>query len=119
MKRRWSLRVRLTVVFGLLFFAAGAAVLGVTYLLVKQTLDAQTPSTGIDKEALLAKEKGADVTAALAAAAEQQRLLEQAWDEHTDPFTNTVRVAIMTLRRKLGDPPLIHTVSRVGYRLGS
>ncbi len=46
-------------------------------------------------------------------------LLEQAWDEHTDPFTNTVRVTIMTLRRKLGDPPLIHTVPRVGYRLGS
>ncbi|MFI1993444.1 response regulator transcription factor [Actinoplanes sp. NPDC020271] len=46
-------------------------------------------------------------------------LLEQAWDEHTDPFTNTVRVTIMTLRRKLGDPPLIHTIPRVGYRLGS
>jgi len=46
-------------------------------------------------------------------------LLEQAWDEHADPFTNTVRVTIMTLRRKLGDPPLIHTVPRVGYRLGA
>ena len=46
-------------------------------------------------------------------------LLEQAWDEHADPFTNSVRVTIMTLRRKLGDPPLIHTVPRVGYRLGS
>jgi DNA-binding response OmpR family regulator len=46
-------------------------------------------------------------------------LLEQAWDEHADPFTNTVRVTIMTLRRKLGDPPLIQTVPRVGYRLGS
>ncbi|WP_436534721.1 response regulator transcription factor [Actinoplanes sp. HUAS TT8] len=46
-------------------------------------------------------------------------LLEQAWDENADPFTNTVRVTIMTLRRKLGDPPLIHTVPRVGYRLGS
>jgi DNA-binding response OmpR family regulator len=48
-----------------------------------------------------------------------EELLEQAWDEHTDPFTNTVRVTIMTLRRKLGEPPLIHTVPRVGYRLGS
>ena len=45
-------------------------------------------------------------------------LLEQAWDEHADPFTNAVRVAIMTLRRKLGDPPVIHTVPRVGYRFG-
>jgi DNA-binding response OmpR family regulator len=45
-------------------------------------------------------------------------LLEQAWDENADPFTNSVRVTIMTLRRKLGDPPVIHTVPRVGYRLG-
>jgi DNA-binding response OmpR family regulator len=45
-------------------------------------------------------------------------LLERAWDEHADPFTNAVRVAIMTLRRKLGDPPVIHTVPRVGYRFG-
>lgn len=46
-------------------------------------------------------------------------LLEQAWDENTDPFTNTVRTTVMTLRRKLGDPPVIHTVPRVGYRLGT
>jgi DNA-binding response OmpR family regulator len=46
-------------------------------------------------------------------------LLEQAWDEHADPFTNAVRVAVMTLRRKLGDPPVVHTIPRVGYRLGS
>ncbi|MEV0941895.1 response regulator transcription factor [Micromonospora wenchangensis] len=46
-------------------------------------------------------------------------LLEQAWDENTDPFTNTVRTTVMTLRRKLGDPPVIHTVPRVGYRLGA
>lgn len=47
-----------------------------------------------------------------------EELLEQAWDEHTDPFTNTVRMTVMTLRRKLGDPPAIHTVRRVGYRVG-
>jgi len=45
-------------------------------------------------------------------------LLEQAWDENADPFTNTVRTTVMTLRRKLGDPPIIQTVPRVGYRLG-
>ena len=48
-----------------------------------------------------------------------EALLEQAWDEHADPFTNTVRVTVSTLRRKLGEPPVIHTVPRVGYRLGS
>jgi DNA-binding response OmpR family regulator len=48
-----------------------------------------------------------------------EELLEQAWDEHTDPFTNTVRMTVMTLRRKLGEPAVIHTVPRTGYRLGS
>ena len=44
-------------------------------------------------------------------------LLEQAWDEHADPFTATVRVTVARLRRKLGDPPLIETVVGAGYRL--
>src|SRR6266508_50864 len=44
-------------------------------------------------------------------------LLERVWDEHADPFTNTVRVTVMNLRRKLGRPPLIETVGGVGYRL--
>jgi DNA-binding response OmpR family regulator len=43
-------------------------------------------------------------------------LLEKAWDEHADPFTNAVRVAVMTLRRKLGQPALIETVPGAGYR---
>jgi DNA-binding response OmpR family regulator len=47
-----------------------------------------------------------------------EQLLEKAWDENADPFTNAVRVAVMTLRRKLGDPPIIFTVPRVGYRFG-
>jgi DNA-binding response OmpR family regulator len=44
-------------------------------------------------------------------------LLEQAWDEHTDPFTNAVAVTMGRLRRKLGDPPLISTTPGVGYRI--
>jgi DNA-binding response OmpR family regulator len=51
-------------------------------------------------------------------AVSSEELLERAWDAHADPFTNAVRVAVMTLRRKLGDPPLIETVPRFGYRLG-
>jgi DNA-binding response OmpR family regulator len=47
-----------------------------------------------------------------------EELLEKAWDEQADPFTNAVRVAVMTLRRKLGEPPVVHTVPRVGYRFG-
>ena len=44
-------------------------------------------------------------------------LLEQVWDEHADPFTNTVLVTISRLRRKLGDPPVIENVPNVGYRV--
>ncbi|MEV6925887.1 response regulator transcription factor [Dactylosporangium sp. NPDC051485] len=46
-----------------------------------------------------------------------EQLLERAWDEHIDPFTNVLRVAVMTLRRKLGDPPVIATVAGVGYQI--
>ncbi|WP_326596138.1 response regulator transcription factor [Streptomyces sp. NBC_01803] len=46
-----------------------------------------------------------------------EQLLEKAWDENTDPFTNVVRVTVMTLRRKLGDPPVITTVPGAGYRV--
>ncbi len=46
-----------------------------------------------------------------------EELLDRAWDEHTDPFTNVVRVTIMKLRKSLGEPPLIETVRGVGYRI--
>jgi DNA-binding response OmpR family regulator len=61
-------------------------------------------------EALLAAD-GAVVSA--------EELLERVWDEHTDPFTNTVRVTVMNLRRKLGRPVPIETGVGVGYRLRS
>jgi DNA-binding response OmpR family regulator len=50
----------------------------------------------------------------------QEELLEHVWDENADPFTNTVRVTVMTLRRKLadaGDNQPIETVVGRGYRL--
>jgi DNA-binding response OmpR family regulator len=59
-------------------------------------------------EALMAAD-GATVSA--------EELLERVWDEQIDPFTNVVRMTIMTLRRKLGDPPAIETVIGVGYRM--
>ncbi len=46
-----------------------------------------------------------------------EELLEKVWDEEADPFTNAVRITIMTLRRKLGEPQPIETVIGVGYRL--
>jgi DNA-binding response OmpR family regulator len=46
-----------------------------------------------------------------------ERLLEQAWDENTDPFTNAVRVTIGRLRRKLGDPNIIENTPGIGYRI--
>ena len=44
-------------------------------------------------------------------------LLRRVWDENADPFTNTVRMTIMTLRRKLGNPAVIETVTGSGYRI--
>jgi DNA-binding response OmpR family regulator len=46
-----------------------------------------------------------------------EELLERVWDEQTDPFTNVVRMTIMTLRRKLGEPQVVETVIGVGYRM--
>jgi DNA-binding response OmpR family regulator len=46
-----------------------------------------------------------------------EQLLEKAWDENVDPFTHVVRVTIMTLRRKLGDPSAIETIPGAGYRI--
>jgi DNA-binding response OmpR family regulator len=46
-----------------------------------------------------------------------EHLLEKVWDENIDPFTNVVRVTMMTLRRKLGEPTVIETLPGSGYRL--
>jgi DNA-binding response OmpR family regulator len=55
--------------------------------------------------------------AAQGAVVSAEQMLEQAWDEHADPFTATVKVTISRLRAKLGDPPVIQTVDRCGYRI--
>src|SRR3954464_13719603 len=48
-----------------------------------------------------------------------EQLLERAWDEHADPFTNAVRITVSALRKRLGEPPIIATVAGVGYRIES
>jgi DNA-binding response OmpR family regulator len=47
-----------------------------------------------------------------------EEILERAWDDATDPFTNAVRMTMSRLRAKLGDPPVIETVTPIGYRIG-
>ena len=46
-----------------------------------------------------------------------EQLLEQAWDEHADPFTNAVRITVSGLRKRLGEPSIIATVAGAGYRI--
>jgi DNA-binding response OmpR family regulator len=58
---------------------------------------------------LLLEAQGAVVSA--------EELLDRVWDQAVDPFTNTVKMTISRLRAKLGDPPVIETVSRSGYRI--
>ncbi|NES28281.1 response regulator [Micromonospora terminaliae] len=60
----------------------------------------------------------AELLRARGAVVSSEELLERVWDANTDPFTTIVRVTVMTLRKKLGDPPLIETVVGAGYRIG-
>ena len=46
-----------------------------------------------------------------------EELLERVWDEATDPFTNAVKITVSRLRAKLGDPPVVETVAKSGYRI--
>jgi two-component system response regulator VanR len=46
-----------------------------------------------------------------------EELLERAWDEHADPFTNAVRITVSALRKRLGEPEIIATVAGRGYRI--
>ncbi|HWH29866.1 MAG TPA: response regulator transcription factor [Mycobacteriales bacterium] len=55
--------------------------------------------------------------AAGGAVVSSEELLERVWDEFADPATTTVRVTVMTLRKKLGDPPVVETVVGAGYRV--
>jgi DNA-binding response OmpR family regulator len=56
--------------------------------------------------------------AAPGVAVSAEELLERVWDEMADPFSQAVRTTVSRLRAKLGDPPLIETVAKVGYRIG-
>lgn len=51
----------------------------------------------------------------------QEELMEHVWNQDMNPFSNTVRVHIASLRRKLGDDPnlpqFLETVIGKGYRL--
>ena len=67
-----------------------------------------TPKEFAVLEALLAAD-GAVVS--------NDELVERVWDENADPFTNSVRMTVLRLRRKLGDPPLVETVKGAGYRV--
>lgn len=51
------------------------------------------------------------------AVASAEELMERVWDDRLDPFSNAVRVTMLTLRRKLGEPPIIETLPGAGYRL--
>jgi DNA-binding response OmpR family regulator len=55
--------------------------------------------------------------AAQGRAVSAEELLERVWDEAADPFTTTVKATVNRLRSKLGEPPVIETVPRAGYRI--
>jgi two-component system response regulator VanR len=55
--------------------------------------------------------------AADGAVVSNDELVARVWDENADPFTNSVRMTVLRLRRKLGDPPVVETVKGAGYRV--
>lgn len=59
----------------------------------------------------------AELLRAEGAVVSSERLLEKAWDENADPFTGVVRLTVLKLRRKPGDPPVVLTVPGAGYRI--
>jgi DNA-binding response OmpR family regulator len=59
----------------------------------------------------------AELLRADGSAVSAETLLEKAWDENADPFTHAVRMTILKLRRKLGDPPIVLTEPGVGYSI--
>jgi len=58
-----------------------------------------------------------ELVRAAGAVVSAEELLARVWDENADPFTNAVRVTMVGLRRKLGDPPLVETLRGAGYRV--
>ncbi len=73
------------------------------------------------REVILARKEFAVLEALMSAdgaTVSAEELLERVWDDQIDPFTNVVRMTIMTLRRKLGEPAAVETVIGVGYRMG-
>ena len=74
---------------------------------------------GVDLE-LTRKELGVleQLLRADGAVVSSEELLERVWDENADPATSIVRVTMMTLRRKLGEPTVVQTVVGAGYRIG-
>jgi DNA-binding response OmpR family regulator len=56
--------------------------------------------------------------AAQGAVVSAEEILERVWDEAADPFSQAVRTTMSRLRAKLGDPPVIETVPKAGYRIG-
>ena len=75
-------------------------------------LDAALPEEAVKQFAVLEVLVAADGGVVSA-----EQLLERAWDENADPFTNAVRITVSALRKRLGEPWIIATVAGVGYRI--
>ena len=73
-----------------------------------------------DRYVLLSKKEFGVLTELLRAdggVVSAEHLLEKVWDENADPFTSAVRLTVLKLRRKLGDPPVVETLAGEGYRI--
>ena len=88
-----SVRLKLTLSYAGFLMLAGALLLGAVWMFLLRYVP--------DRALIVSAEE----------------LLERAWDENADPFTNAVRITVSALRKRLGEPWIIATVPGVGYRI--
>ena len=129
-----SIRFRYTLLYSAVLFGLAAVVVAAIYLVLMMSLRGEPVSPTYSKRVCSLDGRCATIDYFQARefallrhfmsrsgqVLSQEELLEHVWDENADPFTNTVRVTVMTLRRKLaetGDSQPIETVVGRGYRL--
>ena len=102
-----SVRLKLTLSYAGFLMVAGALLLAAVWAFLLRYVPLTRKQFAV-LEVLVAADGG--VVSA-------EELLERAWDEHADPFTNAVRITVSALRKRLGEPEIISTVAGVGYRI--
>jgi len=84
-------------------------------------IDRRTRRVTVDEREVPLSRKEFDLLSLLGqdpgAVVSREQIMDEVWDPHWYGPTRTLDVHVASLRKKLGDPGLIETVRRVGFRL--